>query len=275
MKHKLIWTAFLITLSSGVFWGCGQPPEITRAEPNNAVLVQDIITSPLAVCSFNIQFLGHFKKKDNETLSQILKDYDIVVAQELVAPPLDGFYPNGEPYSADPEAAQFLQSMQDKGFSYLLSEEDTGPGDAIHLASTATEWWITFYKPASVYYAPDLPHGFISEDRSNNDSFERVPYAFPFRTLSNSLDFVLISVHLQPGDLRSDQQRRFEELSAIARWVDLNDHTEKDFIVLGDMNLKDKQELFSSVQESYSSLNAECYPTNTNPNVSSRPTAHP
>lgn len=41
--------------------------------------------SSLAICSFNIQFLGHFIKRDNAALAMILRDFDIVVVQELVA----------------------------------------------------------------------------------------------------------------------------------------------------------------------------------------------
>ena len=35
-------------------------------------------TDTLYVCSFNIQFLGHYKKKDNEALADILEYYDLI-----------------------------------------------------------------------------------------------------------------------------------------------------------------------------------------------------
>jgi len=74
--------------------GCGNGGDRT---PRAASMVQrDTIT----ICSFNIQFLGSFKKRDNTALADILKGYDIVVVQELVAPPVDGTYPNGDAYSA-------------------------------------------------------------------------------------------------------------------------------------------------------------------------------
>ena len=51
----------------------------------------------ISICSFNIQFLGHFKARDNNTLSEVLKPYDIVVIQEMVAPPVSGTFPsNGQ-----------------------------------------------------------------------------------------------------------------------------------------------------------------------------------
>jgi len=74
--------------------GCGNSGD--RTPRAASVAVRDTIT----ICSFNIQFLGSFKKRDNTALADILKGYDIVVVQELVAPPVDGTYPNGDAYSA-------------------------------------------------------------------------------------------------------------------------------------------------------------------------------
>ncbi len=223
----------------------------------------------ISIASFNIQFLGHFKKKDNKALASILKDYDIVVVQELVAPPVVGMYPDGSPYKADNESAGFFNEMSGHGFDYVLSEEDTGTGDVIHKASSATEWWATFYKPNIVNVAEDIPSGFLANDRSNHDMFERVPYAFAFRTNNNTMDFVLISVHLNPGASKTDRNRRKEELVAIEQWIDDNDEKEKDFIILGDMNIEDAEELVEVTPDGYISLNNEMRRTNTliNPTI--------
>jgi len=220
----------------------------------------------LTVCSFNVQFLGHFKDRDDEALCSLLKDYNIVVIQELVAPPYAMDFPDGTPVKPDAEAAEFFNEMATHGFSYLLSEEDTGTNDKIHINTTATEWWVAFYKPAEVTVANDLPWGFLADDRSNNDSYERVPYAFAFRTPDSNLDFVLISVHLQPGSSSSDKARRKQELTSIAGWVDANYEMEKDFIILGDMNIENVAELLAATPSGFESLNEECVTTNTNPN---------
>lgn len=223
-------------------------------------------TDHLTICSFNIQFLGHFKKKEDKSLANILKDYDIVVVQELVAPPIAGTYPDGEAFTADTESAEFFEAMEELGFAYKLSEEDTGTNDEIHMITSATEWWVAFYKPDSVKYATDIPSGFLAEDRSNHDDYERVPYAFAFRTPERKVDFVLISVHLQPGASSSDKRRRQHELTAIANWIASNNDKENDFIILGDMNIEDATELASATPSGYLSLNDECRPTNTNLN---------
>ena len=159
----------------------------------------------LRICSFNIQFLGHFKNRDNVALASILREYDIVVVQELVAPPYSMTFPDGTGGRADAEARAFFDAMICNGFSYQMSEEDTGPGERNHTNTTATEWWVAFYKPDRVLAAPDLPSGFLAEDRSANPSYARVPYAFAFRSMDTDADFVLISVHLDPD---SSQRRQ-------------------------------------------------------------------
>ncbi len=218
-----------------------------------------------SVVSFNIQFLGNFKNRDNEVLANIMAPYDLVIIQELVAPPYNGSFPDGSPYRPDKEAFDFFEAMKAQGFKFVLSNEDTGTGDSIHRNSTATEWWVAFYKPDRVSPDLTLPNGFLAEDRSNNNHFERVPYAFAF-DFNEHGDFVFISTHLQPGDSRSDQERRREELTAIAEYIGANDEIEKDFIILGDMNIKDCDELTNTIPSGFVSLNDECVPTNTNIN---------
>ena len=96
-----------------------------------------VITEELMICTFNIQFLGHFKNRDNSALADLLEDYDIVVVQELVAPPDSGYYPDSTYFKRDTEAYQFINEMENRGFSYILSEEDTGAGEEIHKNSSA------------------------------------------------------------------------------------------------------------------------------------------
>ena len=221
---------------------------------------------PITVCSFNIQFLGSSKQRDDDGLADLLKNYDIVVVQELIAPPYAGKFPNGEPYVPDPEARHFFECMKQKGFTNRLSEEDTGPGLKIHLNSTATEWWVAFYKADHVKIATDLPSGFLSKTLAHNQDFDRVPYAFGFRTMDGSLEFVLISVHLEPGFGKANKQRRKHELATIASWIAAHDQPKKDFIVVGDMNIANLAELTNAIPVSFLSLNVKCLPTNTNVN---------
>lgn len=215
----------------------------------------------IKICSFNIKFIGSYKKKDNVALASFLEPYDIVLVQELVSPPKPGRFPDGTPYEADKEAKAFVDEMACQGFEYLLSVEDTGSGDKIHLNSSATEWFIAFYKPEAVKVDSSLFNQYLAEDRSNNPDYERVPHAFSFKTLDDGLDFTLISVHLKPGEGIADKSRRKEELEAINKWICLNNELEQDFIIVGDMNIYSKEELESVLSEGYQSLNNQCLST--------------
>ncbi len=235
-------------------------PEVFE-EPE-AVTLSDPSGLELKMCSFNIKFVGLYKKKDHEALADILKEYDLVLIQELVSPPVEGQFPDGTIYTADPEAKAFVDAMKNHGFEYRLSEEDTGTNEDIHSNSSSTEWFIVFYKPDMLLVDDQLITGFLADDRSDHPSYERVPYAFSFQTIDNGVDFTLISVHLKPGSGTADRARRKEELEAITRWIDTNDTIEKDYIIVGDMNIYTQTELQSLLPLGYRSLNADCLPTN-------------
>lgn len=242
----------------------GRPFELSR---HDLLTVPPSVPGALTVCSFNVQFLGSSKDRDDAALVSILEGFDVVVVQELVAPPYAGQFPDGSAYVPDPQSREFFDLMTASGFAFVLSEEDTGTGDRIHLNSTATEWWVTFYKPDKVTPAEDLPGGFLADDRSNHPDYERVPYAFPFRTTDQNLDLVLISVHLMPGAGSAAKKRRKHELETIAGWIaGQGGGGEGDFIVLGDMNIEDAYELQAVTPHGFLSLNNECQPTNTNVN---------
>jgi hypothetical protein len=70
--------------------------------------------------------------------------------------------------------------------------------------------------------------------------------------------------HLMPG--AGEQARRQHELSSIAAWIDDHDEVERDFVILGDMNIEDAAELADVTPPGFVSLNDECRPTNTNVN---------
>ena len=215
----------------------------------------------ITVCSFNIKFVGLYKKKDNEALAQLVGKYDIVIVQELVAPPDNGQYCNGTPYREDPEADAFFNAMSAQDFDYSLSCEDTGRGENIHKAGSSTEWSVVFYKPGKLKIAHDLPHGFLSEDRSAHPVYPRVPHAHSFRTIDGKMDFVVINVHLSPGENKGEQRRA--ELLSIAQWINLNDTQEQDFYIVGDMNIENAAELQAVMPAGFISLNDECRKTNT------------
>lgn len=223
-------------------------------------------SAELTICSFNIQFLGGSNSRDHAGLAAAMDQYDIVVVQELIAPPYTGSFPDGQKINPDPQSTAFFDLMEARGFKYLLSGEDSGPGNKNQKNSSATEWWVAFYRPDKVTPASELSSGFLSEDHTKNKDYERVPYAFAFRTSDSTLDFVLISVHLRPGSGSKDKQRRKHEISSVTNWINDHGQQEKDFIILGDMNIESTDELNTFLPTGFAALNDECIPTNTNKN---------
>lgn len=217
----------------------------------------------ISICSFNIQFLGHFKARDNNTLSKILKPYDIVVIQEMVAPPVSGTFPsNGQKYKSDLESKAFVAAMQEQGFSYWLSAEDTGPTKN-HVNSSASEWWITFYKDEIVVPDSSRYFGFLDTSLAGSLLFERVPFCMPFKSIDGNSTFSLISLHLKPGNSIADRTRRAGELKTLFEWSPKQQEKNKDYIYLGDCNIFKEGEFIEYEKQFIYSLNKQCSSTNT------------
>ncbi|MCZ6815439.1 MAG: hypothetical protein O7F76_01935, partial [Planctomycetota bacterium] len=70
--------------------------------------------------------------------------------------------------------------------------------------------------------------------------------------------------HLKPDKDKASAARRKQELAAIASWIETQDAKEHDFIILGDMNIEDEEELGEATPDGFLSLNNECRQTNTN-----------
>ena len=240
----------------------------------------------LDICSFNIQFLGSFRLRNTDALAGIVSeaDCDVVVVQELVAPPdlrvIPGseyfgkdilpLYPSGEPHKASSASTEFFISMYEAGYDkFHLSEQDTGTGRDINHNGASTEWYVTFFKSSKVKKAPDLATGFISSKGKNlagHGIYERVPYALGLRTLDDKYDFVLVSVHLRPGSGPFNRRRRKVELNGIRRWMErrMKRTSEQNYIILGDMNINKGKYLERTTPKGFVSLNYNNLPTNTN-----------
>ena len=141
------------------------------------------------------------------------------------------------------------------GYSYILSEEDTGKRLINHSNEPWTEWFAVFYDPTKLEPAPGLPQTFLAEDVTANPVFDRVPHAFSLRHLETGFDFVLISVHLADGLAEAARAKRAAELGAIAAWIDGQPTEETEYIVLGSMNFADCTEILASIPDEFRFLN--------------------
>lgn len=251
-----------------------------------AIAVQKDEPPPIFICSFNVQWLGNSVDRKNQALAQILAEQgcDVVAIQELVAPPdlrelpssphyksfHPATFPDGTSHRPKDNVTDFFLAMYQAGYDdFILSEEDTGRSARNKVNSSATEWWVAFYRTSKVLPAEDLPQGFLSTKVSAHPHWDRVPYAFAFRAVEGAFDFVLISVHLRPGTGPANRARRAEELGHIKQWINtqMESVSEQDYVILGDMNLYNGEELRSAQPEGFISLNSEArHPTNTNLN---------
>jgi endonuclease/exonuclease/phosphatase family metal-dependent hydrolase len=222
--------------------GCATPRSMPVAAPIAAPTSSPtttpeapiLSTANLRVVSFNIKFLGHYRTRDNEGLARLLSDYDLVFIQELVAPPRDVTLADGRTIAADAEARAFFDAMAAKGFDYALAP--AASGKSVGESATGAEWDVAFYRPSRVQPAEDLARGFVASPVRANPIFDRVPYAFPFRARSE--DLVFISVHLDAAATHAGAVDRARELSAIWAWIAARGDPERDYVILGDMNLQ-------------------------------------
>lgn len=228
------------------------------------IFLASIAAADVNVSTFNIKWLGYSKVRDNDGIAKLMSNgnRDIIFIQELVSPPMD-IEINGTQgwiIKGDKESAAFFEAMTRQGYDYVLSNEDTGTGDNIHNNSSTTEWFVAFYKKDKLTL---LDSGYIAEDRSNNDDYERVPYYFTFKN-SSGMDFTIISTHLKPGSSKADADRRYHELGSIVSWVfgQAAIGSERDFIILGDMNVYNCATLDERVDKLFSRANRECLNSN-------------
>lgn len=212
------------------------------------------VPKPLKACSFNIKFIGQGNKKQYQPLVDLLKDYDLVLVQELVSAPMDLVYPDYM-LSGTPQARTFFGLMEDNRFAYALSSAKTGRSSNTTNGSTS-EYFVAFYKPQVLQYL-QARSGFVHQPLVGNSTFDRVPWTFHFATLDRTLDFAVTNVHLA-ADEGADEQRR-DELAFIAQRAA---NGEPDHLIVGDMNIQDCTELVDALPSGYQSLNASCLATN-------------
>lgn len=229
--------------------------EVLASKPAKAANINPemkVITEPfpaprpgeLALCSYNISFLGAWPQKQNAALVDLVKNCDVVVIQELA-------YPNDKAAGGNDVTIAFFDEMANAGLDgWILSEGKTGPTNG-NLGRNA-DYFVAFYKKARIQHAEDLPNGWLEQPTVKNPRFDRVPYAFGFRAVKSGskkpVDFVMISVHLHPTEGSNiaakvaDKAFRVFEFGIIQDWINAQDSTEKDYIILGDTNIEDQEE---------------------------------
>jgi len=168
-------------------------------------------TETLSIASFNIQVFGKTKAGNPETmaiLADIISQFDIVAIQEI--------------RDKSGTAMQSLESAVDaKGVDY---EYIIGPRLG---RTTSKEQYAYIYRTASVE-----PIGEPCTYPDDKDLFHREPFIAGFKSKSGNFDFILISIHTDPDEARTE----IPSLDKAVTWAQANYSGEKDFIILGDLN---------------------------------------
>lgn len=240
---------------------------------------QSVIASAageVTICSFNIQFVGGRKEKKHDELAAFMKPCDLVAVQELVSTPVDLTFPNGDTLAQSPIAAEFVAAMEAKGFTMHMAPEDTGQSGN-HDNATRSEFPVIFYKEKRFKIGAAVEEGYIAKPLVANEIFDRVPYAFDLQILDNAghvkNDFVLMSVHLHwdaDGETPDESAtKRKAEIQTMFKWMNKTKTAkgEKDFFIVGDMNIHNQDEINSyftgaASTMAFSSLNLQCVPSN-------------
>lgn len=163
----------------------------------------------IRIASFNIQIFGQSKinkPKVMDMLSRIIRRYDVVAIQEV----------RSKEQNIIPSLLSLVNDA-DTRYDYAISER---------LGRTASKEQYAFvYNTKTV----NLISGssYVIDDL--DDIFEREPFVAFFR--SGNFDFKLVNNHIKPEDVSAE----LSQLAVVINEI-YNSSTEKDIIVLGDMN---------------------------------------
>ena len=161
----------------------------------------------IRIASFNIQVLGKTKVKKRtvmETLARVAREFDVVAVQEL--------------RDATGRAAQkYLDRInRDAEVPYAMV---VGPRLG---RSSSKEQYVIYYRTGVVAFVDS----FTVPDAG--DRFERPPLVARF--VAGQFDFRLVVSHIKPSDAPAEMAALAEVAGAVL------DPTERDVIVLGDLN---------------------------------------
>ena len=161
------------------------------------------------VCSFNIQTFGPSKAEKPEVmaeLAEIIRRHDIVCVQEIRD-------------ASGTAVTALLDMVNTEGPGYGLL---TGPREG---RSSSKEQYAFFYRTDRFELLPDYC---VYEGQ---DQFERPPFTAGFKLLETGFDFVLINVHIKPGDAEREIAALPPVFAASEEYF-----RDSDIICLGDFN---------------------------------------
>jgi len=196
MKRKYL--TIILVLSLILATGCGEVQDSSKREAHS-----------VKIASFNIQVFGQSKINKPEVmdvLSKVIKRYDVVAIQEV----------RSKKQNVIPTLLSYMNNTG-ASYDYIISDR---------LGRTRSKEQYAFvYDTGTI----DLISGSSYVVADPNDVFEREPFVAFFR--SGNFDFKIVNNHIKPKDVSAE----LSQLAVVINEI-YNSSTEKDIIVLGDMN---------------------------------------
>lgn len=166
------------------------------------------------IATFNIQNFGQSKMAKSDvvdTLARIVRQFDIVAVQEISD-------------ISNQTAGAFLKLVNASGARYKLScSERTGrqPNDR-----KSAEQYAFYYNSQTVKLLDAALYNDV------NDYFQREPYIASFIRKSDSLTFVVCTIHTAP----KQAVQEIAALAKVAKWIPTRFRNAKRIIFCGDFN---------------------------------------
>ncbi len=212
-KYLILFLVVSIIFVAGCTTNTPTEPNTQKPETINITNLNTENLHTIKIASFNIQIFGQDKIKKSEVMkiiTRIVKEYDLVAIQEV----------RSTEQNIIPTLLDYINDVDTK-YDYVISER---------LGKTnIKEQYAFVYNTKTVSLIPNSSYVVKDPD----DVFEREPFVASFK--SGNFDFTMVDNHIKPEDAEAE----LKHLEVVIDNI-YNSSSEKDVIVVGDMNADGK-----------------------------------
>jgi len=196
--------------------------------------------------TFNIEKLGKVNDYQAKNVAKVLKNYDIVVIQEVMN---TGTSRTSSIGKDGIEALKRIVSYLGDDWDCIVSPEPNGTASAKRSGAFNTfEYYAFLYRKSKIEPIPNSAHlwdeqrnpikGLWDQERQ----FDREPFIASFKTKNGNLDFTLITIHAAAPAARW-RRDEIKRLAMVYQAVQDSDPNQNDVFLMGDFNTDvDKKE---------------------------------
>jgi len=237
--------------------------------------VYGVDVSEFSVCSYNmkdfaglsgIRYTDEYRKVTLPTIVKHLKQFDLIVLQELKAPLVTGRYSySNVPYNPNTVTSLFHELMIKEGYVLSQSQDKTGTmlANIVQPNAKGAEFFALYFRAEKMRVEAS---GFISSEIAGREAALKrthnyTPYAWFVAPNSSRKGFICLAVHFNPSTDLAGTKYRQHEMEHISSW--LSNFDGQRFVIAGDFNLQNLKELDDLLQNTnLISANGQCVSTN-------------